>query len=345
MALTKAQINVVSEQAFRLGISTPWALAVVDKESAGRAFYTVKGEKLPSIRIEGHYFWRLLGPGPKRDRAVREGLANRKAGVVKNPSTMAGRYAMLDRMTAIDVEVAYQSISIAIGQVMGENFKRIGYQSATAMFQAATASFDNQAAQMLSFIATDRKLVAAIQNHDYHTYARIYNGPNYKANNYHTDLKAFVEKWEALDGDYSGSRAAPTIDWASRIKVLGFSSVRAFQTSAGLTVDGIVGPITKEAILNAEAEYKKRNNAAIVTAGKAAGGAVIVGTGTIAAQNSDSIGSAVETIEAVKPAIDTIQSVSSYGTTVVIVVVVGIVLIAGFVAIKQWLKNRDHKGT
>lgn len=342
MALTKAQQATVREQAERLGIPAEFALGIVDKESAGRAFYTVNGEKLPAIRIEGHYFWRLLGAGIKRDLAVSKGLAAKSAGKIKNPPTMAGRYAQLAQMEEIDREHAIQSISIGIGQVMGENYKRLGYSSAVAMLQAATDSFDNQVEQMLKFIATDNRLVVAANNYDYETFGRIYNGPNYKKNRYAEDLKAFVDKWLGFGSVQEGSNV-PAVDYTARVKALGYANIKAFQTARGLAVDGIVGPITREAIVACEEEAKKRNNEAIVNAGKAAGGAVVVGAGTIAVENADSIGSAVETIEAAKPAIEVIQTASGYGSTVLLIVVAGVVLVAGFIVIRQIMKKREIK--
>lgn len=342
MALTKAQQAVVTDKASRLDIPAAFALGIVDKESAGKAFYTVGTEKLPAIRIEGHYFWRLLGAGSKRDQAVAQGLAAKSSGVVKNPSTMAGRYIQLQQMEAIDRETASQSISIGIGQVMGEHYKRIGYTSAVAMLQAATASFDNQVAQFLSFIATDAKLLKAARDYDYVTFARIYNGRNYKQNRYDTELKAFVEKWLGYGSIEVGANA-PAVDYKARVNALGYDTVKAFQTAKGLASDGIAGPITREAIVAAEKAAKERNNKAIVNAGKTAAGAVVVGAGTVAVENADSIGNAVDTIEAAKPAIEAIQTASNYGTTVIIVVVVGIVLVAGFIAVKQYFKNREVK--
>lgn len=301
MALTKAQQQIVADAAYRLGIPRAFALGVVDKESAGRAFWSVKGVKLPSIRIEGHYFYKYL-PKDKRADAVRLGLASPKAGVVKNPGTMSARYAMLDRMAEIDIEAAYKSISIGIGQVMGTWAQRLGYNSvvyAVSMFQSACVSFDNQVLQFLSFIATDKQCLKAAQDYDFKTFARIYNGPNYKKNNYDTELAAYVLAYRDGDGRVSH-------DYTGRVVALGYKDVKDFQHQKGLVVDGLVGDITRGAIIEAEAAAKKAkdkgtNNAIVVGAGSAtvvAGGAV--------AENPDAI---MGTVETVKQAVDAVKPI------------------------------------
>lgn len=194
MALNNSQQSAVRKEAAEVGIPADFALGIVDKESAGRAFYKVGKEQLPAIRIEGHYVYRLT-EGKVRDAAVAAGLAAQKSGVIKNSNTMAGRYTQLNRLIEIvGHEIAYQSISIGIGQVMGTNHELVGYPTATAMFQAATASFDNQVDQMLAFIANTPKAKRAALAYDYKGFALVYNGPKAKSS-YWTELEQFVKSY------------------------------------------------------------------------------------------------------------------------------------------------------
>src|SRR5690606_35880323 len=118
MALKTEEVRVIRALADKYKIPQDFALGITDMESAGRALWRVGNEYLPAIRIEGHYFWKRLH-GKQREAAVKLGLASPKAGAVKNPVDMQGRYNKLKLMADINTEAAYQSISIGIGQIMG----------------------------------------------------------------------------------------------------------------------------------------------------------------------------------------------------------------------------------
>ena len=85
-------------------------------------------------------------------------------------------------------EVALRCISIGGPQIMGFNFGALGYQSAVALYDAFQAS---EAAQVRGFLAycarrgLPGQLLGAVRNHDWPTFARLYNGdgnvPTYAA--------------------------------------------------------------------------------------------------------------------------------------------------------------------
>ena len=331
MALTKDQQTTVRDAAYRLGIPAAFALGIVDKESAGRAFYKVNGQNLPSIRIEGHYVYRLLKNNkPLRDKAVKMGLANPKVGGLKNPSTIAARYTLLDRIIAVvGGEIAYQSISIGIGQVMGTHYKRLGYASATQMFQAATASFDGQVMQMLSFIATDKKCLKAVQDFAYKAFALIYNGPKAKSS-YWTELEEFVSFYND-GGSTVVKQPNKTALALERIKVLGFESIMQFQSARGLKVDGIVGPLTTAEIDEAEDERKKQAQAPAKSAIKVVTGAAGAGATVIAAENPDLLSSVIPIVQVIAP---------FGGKAVLLIAGAAIVVAVAVIAWNVW-KNRE----
>lgn len=328
MALTKDQQDHVRSAAMSLSIPAAIALGIVDKESAGRAFYTVKGAQLPAIRIEGHYVYKLL-PADRRAEAVRLGLAHKKAGGLKNPGTMAARYALLDKIIAFaGAEIAYQSISIGIGQIMGANFALAGSTSAVQMFQIATSSFSSQVVQMLSFIANQPKALKAAQSFDYKALALIYNGKN-APESYWIELQDFTDRYG--DGFEATTPVGENFDFG-RIKALGFGTVLEFQAAAGVKVDGQIGPITRAAIATME-EARKKASTPVVTVTKAVvGGVTTVATATVAA-NPDWITSAVPVIE---PTIKGVIQLAPLGLPFVIV---GAVLVIGVVAFLAF-KNR-----
>lgn len=327
MALNNVQQAAVRKEAAEVDIPADFALGIVDKESAGRAFYKVGKEELPAIRIEGHYVYKLTS-GAVREAAIQAGLAAQKSGVVKNSNTMAGRYTQLNRLIEIvGHEIAYQSISIGIGQIMGTNHEAAGYESATAMFQAATASFDNQVDQMLAFIANTPKALKAAQRHDYKAFALVYNGPKAKQS-YWEELETFVKR-------YSGDAPANdnTNPVLERIKALGYNSVMEFQSARGIKVDGIIGKITTEHVEAAEAAIVKVEQKPIKDAVKAGGAAVATGATTIVAANPDIVAEAVKYIDPITGALKTLAPL---GTTVILIGVGLVLLVAGYTAFKNW---------
>lgn len=171
-------------------------LAVADVESGGQPFAIVAGRKEPLIRFEGHYFYKRL-KGIKRDDAVKAGLASPKAGQVKNPKSQADRWKMLRRAAEIDIKAAYESTSWGVGQVMGANWKDLGYASVDELVRDARSGIAGQVKAMCRFI-TANKLANTLFTHNWEAFARVYNGPNYAVGGYHTKLAAAYLRYRNL---------------------------------------------------------------------------------------------------------------------------------------------------
>lgn len=311
MALTEQQRSTVRRLAQRYGIPAAFALGVVDKESAGRAFYTVKGEQRPAIRIEGHYVYRRL-PASKKAEAVKLGLAHAKAGGLKNPNNMAARYTLLGKIIEFaGAEIAYQSISMGIGQVMGSNFEVVGAGSARNMFQQAY-TFEGQVQHMLAFIANTPKALKAAKAYEYENFAKVYNGSAAKES-YWLELAQFVRQY--LNGTDAPSVPVKHTADLERIKALGFDSVMSFQSNRGIKVDGIIGPITLEQIDLVEAERKKAAAIPVKETAVAIGGAVAAGSAGLSLEN-------------IQQFIPLIRDLAPLGGRVLLV---GVVIVAGIV--------------
>ncbi|WKV17027.1 endolysin [Nostoc phage NMeng1] len=330
MRLMNEEMQLVREHAEYLKVDPAFLLAVIEKESAGKFSWNVNGAQLPAIRIEGHYFHRLLRDSPdKLSAAVAQGLAHRSAGEVKNPTSYAARYAMLDRMARIDAEAAYMSISIGAGQIMGEHFALLGYTSAVAMWRDAKTPL-GQIKQIILFIEKNPRILSAVRAIDFKTFARLYNGPAFRKNRYDTLLESHYKRWRRfLSGSPGQSVVVRDLDvapWVDRIVALGFPTVRAFQEHYGLKADGIVGPITRDAVVAAEtAKAKPVKDAAAV-----AGGAAGVATGAI------TIDQVVRHVEGVKPVLETLAGMS----TSTVVIIAGVVVVGAIsYGVYKWWKS------
>src|SRR5262249_36898678 len=156
----------------KLGTGVATVRAVVEVEAAGAGFDV---NNRPKILFEPHIFYKQLGPGPKRDRAVKEGLAYKNQGTKPYPP-LSKRYSQIARAMAIDETAALNSASWGLPQIMGFNFKAAGFSSAKAM---VTAMMQGEREQLLAFanLLIAWKLADKLRKRDWSNFALKYNGP------------------------------------------------------------------------------------------------------------------------------------------------------------------------
>ena len=142
-------------------------MAFIQVESGGRGFCPTSGKLM--IQFEPHWF--------------------RK----KAPYTPSGKWSLngVDRQSKeweafnsafkADPDAAMQSTSIGLPQIMGFHWERLGYGSVGAMWDDFKISEGNQIVVLIKFIETDRRLLKALIEKDWHTVAFIYNGAGYAA--------------------------------------------------------------------------------------------------------------------------------------------------------------------
>jgi len=249
-------------------------LAVVEVESAGRTGAMVDGEWRPVIRFEGHWFDDRL-TGDKRALARRQGLASPKVGGVRNPRSQAARWALLERAMMIDDTAALESTSFGVGQVMGGNWKALGFSSVHGLVAMARRDLGGQVELMVRFIRRNG-LLDELRRHDWAGFARVYNGRLYRRNRYDEKMAEaharYSGGWRALSPAAGmlrlGSKGRKVRELQALLRRAGFDAgpvdgdfgpatlhaVRAFQAAKGLSVDGIAGPETMAAL----ARYRQR---------------------------------------------------------------------------------------
>ncbi|MGB7288120.1 MAG: N-acetylmuramidase domain-containing protein [Salaquimonas sp.] len=249
-------------------------LAVVEVESGGRILATIGKRKEPLIRFEGHYFYRLLGAA-NRNKAVVRGLAHRSAGRIANPRTQSGRWKLLDKASAIDRDAALQSVSWGVGQVMGSHWRWLDYASIDHLVAEARSGLSGQVQLMARFIEK-AGLVGALNSQDWRVFARGYNGPAYAKNDYDKKLAKAYQRYSNQLGIKKetnsylrhsplmlryGDRGDLIREMQLKLQQYGVAliadgdfgpgtqrAIKIFQRAKNLTIDGIVGPKTFEAL-------------------------------------------------------------------------------------------------
>lgn len=174
----------LAEVASSLGVHAPeiWAVLAVETEGCGYL-----ADRRPQILYERHIFHRLT-----RGQFDDGNISDPSPGGYG--STGAHQYERLAAAVAKDRTAALQSASWGLGQIMGENFAAAGFQNVEDLATAMAQSEDLQLAVMGNFLAAG-KLRASLQAHDWTTFARGYNGPNFVINRYDVRLNGEFQKF------------------------------------------------------------------------------------------------------------------------------------------------------
>ncbi|WP_392338870.1 N-acetylmuramidase domain-containing protein [Loktanella salsilacus] len=175
----------------RIGVGEDHVHAVIDVEAAGSGF---DEEGRVRMLFEPHVFYRELGPGLERDRAVAAGLAYPRWGQRAYPRDS---YPRLLAAIAINENAALRSASWGLGQIMGFNALLAGYPDARAMVTAFIVDEELHLAAMVAFIIASG-LDDELRRRDWSGFARGYNGASYAVHGYHTKLAAAYAKWARI---------------------------------------------------------------------------------------------------------------------------------------------------
>lgn len=174
----------------QIGVGEDELHAFLDVETSGSGF---DDKKRPKALYEPHVAFRNLS-GPKRDTAVKQGLAYRSWGEKPYPKDS---YPRILAMMAIDETAALKATSWGLGQVLGENYADAGYDSPQEMVAAFVESEANQLEGAVNFIKANR-LDDELRAHLWAAFARGYNGSAYARNHYDTKLASAYAKWTKI---------------------------------------------------------------------------------------------------------------------------------------------------
>jgi hypothetical protein len=124
------------------------------------------------------------------------------------------QYERFSKAFALDAQAAMKSASWGIGQVMGFNYGICGYNSVDEFVDAMKISEGKQLDAAIEFIV-HHGLDYELRNHHWQLFARGYNGPQYKKNNYDTKLETSFRRYEQHKIDCSNISAGPAEDPAT----------------------------------------------------------------------------------------------------------------------------------
>jgi hypothetical protein len=102
-----------------------------------------------------------------------------------------------NRAFAQNRNAAMESTSIGLPQIMGFHWKRLGYSSVGAMWDEFKAGLVNQICALIKFIETDKLLLKAFNEKDWHKMAYFYNGAGYAEQAHRLGIKPYNEQLKA----------------------------------------------------------------------------------------------------------------------------------------------------
>jgi hypothetical protein len=187
----------------RYGLELAAVKAVNQVESSGKGFLAF-GK--PRILFEGHVFWNEL---KKRNIEPNNFLNSLSQDVLYEKWTKKyykggeGEYERMEKAANISAmpgtkEAAYCSASWGSFQIMGYNYKNLGYTSIDNWVNAMNDHEREHLAAFGKFIAfksiSGKKLTDWLKEKNWEKFAEGYNGSGYKQNKYDEKLKAAYNK-------------------------------------------------------------------------------------------------------------------------------------------------------
>lgn len=169
-----------------LGIEQKVLESIFVIESGDDDGFTKDGKLI--LRFENHIFAQLLNNPNAYNALFKHGIPghtghmfNDGGNWIEFHGNQELEHKVLNAAMQIDEEIALQSASYGLGQVMGFNHRKLGYTSAKEMVSAfSNPEFgtENQLYGFLAFIINSPELISAIREKNWRRIAEIYNGNN-----------------------------------------------------------------------------------------------------------------------------------------------------------------------
>lgn len=231
-----------------LGVSDAEVWAVLSVETRGFGFFQ---DRRPQILFERHIFHGLTKG--KYGNGNGDISSTQPGGYLRG----SDEYSRLEKAMELDKEAALQSASWGIGQVMGFNFKVAGFSSVEVMVAGMVNDENTQLMAMANFIKGNN-LTEALKRKNWASFARGYNGKDYKKNEYDTRLAAAHAKFKTTLPDLTLRKAQAALlylgmDPGAIDGLRGRftrSALIKFQESFGLPINGELDHYTETKLFN-----------------------------------------------------------------------------------------------
>jgi len=188
-----------------LGIEPTIAASVLSVESSGKGFED--GRMI--IRFENHIFWKYWGKNNQETFNKYFKFDPNKKWLGHQFNDFDGEWINFHNLGQraewdvfkfaydLNEKAVIDSISMGMPQIMGFNFGRIGYKSEREMFDAFSTELRSQIIGLFDFIGIGTNMCIALQNKDFLTFAKLYNGTG-NAEVYSNKIKTNYESLSAL---------------------------------------------------------------------------------------------------------------------------------------------------
>jgi len=169
--------------ALSVGCDVAAIKAVASVESSRSGF---DPEGFPITLFEGHWFYKLTGGKYAQSHPTICYPVWTKQFYGK---TWQAEEARLAEAAALDHDAAMKSASWGLFQIMGLNYDKCGFGTVQEFVNVMCKSEGAQLQAFVMFIK-NTGLASSLQNKQWATFAKGYNGPQYAQNNYDTKLAA-----------------------------------------------------------------------------------------------------------------------------------------------------------
>jgi hypothetical protein len=175
------------QAADRLDCEVAAIKAVAEVESGPYGAFLPDGK--PVILFERHLFSRLT---KKKYDASNPDISNPKPG---GYGKVSQQHLRLDKAAALDKDAAQQSCSWGRFQVLGMNWKPLGYVS---LQEFVDSMYRDEAGHLESFVrfVETNNLARHLKSKNWAGFAKGYNGPSYQQYKYDAKLAAAYNKYK-----------------------------------------------------------------------------------------------------------------------------------------------------
>lgn len=199
MSKPKITTDDLCRAAKRVGCSTAEIQTFLEVETKGKGF---DDQDRPLILFERHIFHKLTNG---TFDVSHPNISNKTPG---GYGSSASQYDRFSAAFTLSPQAAMMSASWGLGQVLGRNFEEAGYKSVGGFVDAMKVSEGKQLDAAIEFIIHNH-LDDELRNHNWAAFARGYNGPEYRKNDYDTNLATAFAKFSKHKIDCNQDSALP----------------------------------------------------------------------------------------------------------------------------------------